>query len=390
MIANKLRYLIGYSYGQIRYCSMLRHQPVLLDTVVKLLAPADGNVYVDATFGGGGHSSALLHAAPHCRIYALDADPLAIDRAKQLASTPNCHYKLKAIHCRFGQMEDKLIKVEKLPPYSVDGILFDLGMSSMQIDDPSRGFSFRFSGPLDMRMNATSHQARNIKIEKRPVACRRQGNYIRPIGPQHRCMTAAHVINNIDEDDLADIIWTYGEDRKARKIAKSIVIERKKQPILTTDHLVDIIDRRFPYKYRHEGQIHPATRTFQAIRIFINDELYQIVDGLNACKRLLKNGGRLVVISFHSLEDRIVKRFLNGQDRPDFTSRSNPSSSKSYARLSHDNKSDIRLNADIKIDSPWKLITKRPIYPSPEEMTDNPRSTSAKLRYAIYDPQHTN
>lgn len=367
----------------------MNHRPVLLDTVVKLLAPVDGRVYIDATFGGGGHTSAILRAAPNCRVYAIDADPLAINRATQLALTPNCHYKLKAIHCRFGQMENKLINVENLPPNSVDGILFDLGMSSMQIDDPSRGFSFRFSGPLDMRMNATSDQVRDIKIEKKPVACRRQGNFIRPMGPQHRCMTAAHVVNNIDEDDLADIIWTYGEDRKARKIAKSIVMERKKQPILTTDHLADIIDRRFPYKYRHEGQIHPATRTFQALRIFINDELYQLVDSLNACKRLLKTGGTLIAISFHSLEDRIVKRFLNGQDRPDFTSRSSPSSSRNYARLSHANKSDIQLKLDIKIDSPWKLITKRPIYPSLEEIADNPRAKSAKLRYAIYDPQHS-
>ncbi|EDV29588.1 uncharacterized protein TRIADDRAFT_19892 [Trichoplax adhaerens] len=360
-------YRYAYDNNHIRHCSVLKHQPVLLDTVVKLLAPANGQSYIDATFGGGGHTSAILKAATDCQIYAIDTDPLAIARAKQLASTTsNWIQRLKVVQCRFGQMENKLLAQEKLPPNSMDGIIFDLGMSSMQIDDPLRGFSFQSSGPLDMRMDATSDE----------------------IGKHQHRITAAHVINNIDKEDLADVLWNYGEERKARAIATAIIKARKKQPITTTDHLVDIIDRQFPYKYRKDGQIHPATRTFQAIRILINDELWQLVQGLNACKALLKNGGRLIVISFHSLEDRIVKKFFNGEDRPDFTSRSSPTSSKQYARLSEEGKSKIESKSIIKRNSPWKLICKKPIYPSPEEIAHNSRARSAKLRCAIFCPEN--
>ncbi|MBE1237509.1 16S rRNA (cytosine(1402)-N(4))-methyltransferase RsmH [Phaeovibrio sulfidiphilus] len=246
------------------------HIPVLLAEVLEALAPSAGDVMVDGTFGAGGYTTAILEAAP-CRLLAIDRDPAAVPRAQALETRfgerftflPGC----------FGDMETLLAAagVER-----VDGIVLDIGVSSMQLDEAHRGFSFRADGPLDMRMGGT--------------------------GPD-----AADLVNSLDETALADILYRYGEERASRRIARAIVRARAEAPVTRTLQLAEIVRSQLP---RSRDGIDPATRTFQALRIAVNDELGELERALDAAERLLAPGGRLVVVSFHSLEDRIVKQFL--------------------------------------------------------------------------------
>jgi 16S rRNA (cytosine1402-N4)-methyltransferase len=300
-----------------------RHIPVLVRSVLEYLAPRDGGVYIDGTFGAGGHTAAVL-AAANARLIAIDRDPAAIAGGQSLAVAA-CG-RLALVEGEFAALDRIAAEhaVEK-----ADGVLLDLGVSSMQLDEPARGFSFRHDGPLDMRMGGADGGA-----------------------------SAAEVVAAASERDLADIIFLLGEERHARAVARAIVAARRAHPIDTTRALADIVGRVVPAQ---PGGIHPATRTFQALRLFVNEELRQLADGLAAAERILKPGGRLVVISFHSLEDRIVKTFL-GQGGLGRGSRHLPETTRPPATFT--------------------VLTRRPVTPDEAEIRDNPRARSAKLRAA--------
>ena len=297
------------------------HIPVLRDAVVASLSPKDGGRYVDGTFGAGGYSTALLEAAD-CHVWAIDRDPDALAMGKPLAERfPD---RLTLVEGSFGEMESLLASrgVD-----AVDGIALDLGVSSMQLDRAERGFSFRADGPLDMRMSS-------------------QGR------------SAADLVNGLEEDALAAVIFDYGEERFARRIAAAIVRTR---PIEGTARLAEIVRAAVPTK----GEaIHPATRTFQALRIAVNDELGELTRGLSAAEHMLAPGGRLAVVTFHSLEDRAVKSF--------------------FARHSGKQPGGSRHLPEAKeMRSPsFRLLNTKPVAPGESEIKANPRARSAKLRAA--------
>ena len=302
------------------------HVPVLLEEVAAALAPVDGGTYVDGTFGAGGYTKKILDSA-QCRVFAIDRDPDAIDRARPLVAASAG--RLIVIEGRFGDMDD-LVPANGGGP--VDGIALDLGVSSPQLDAPERGFSFREDGPLDMRM------------EK--------------VGP-----SAADIVNGESEKVLADIIFQLGEERHARRIARAIVAARTDGAILRTRALAELVRGVVPAANAKDG-IHPATRTFQALRIHVNGELEELDRGLRAAERLLAPGGRLAVVSFHSLEDRRVKTFLRGR------SSDVPGPSRHMPV------------AATPPEPSFRLIGRRPIGPGAEEIAANPRARSAKLRVA--------
>jgi 16S rRNA (cytosine1402-N4)-methyltransferase len=301
------------------------HIPVLLAEVVEALAPRDGATIVDGTFGAGGYSGALLEAA-RCRVVAIDRDPAALARGGALAQRHGD--RLTLIEGRFGEM-DRLVAAAGLD--KVDGVALDLGVSSPQIDDPARGFSFRFDGPLDMRMGRD--------------------------GP-----TAADVVNGAEEGELADLLWQLGEERMSRRVARAIVAARRAQPITTTAQLADIIRSVVP---RSRDGIDPATRSFQALRLHVNDELGELDRGLSAAERLLAPGGRLAVVTFHSLEDRRVKAFLRRR------------SGHSPAPSRH-----APAAAGTGPAPSFTLVNGNGITPTPAEVARNPRARSARLRAA--------
>ena len=298
------------------------HTPVLLREVVTALAPIDGGTYLDATFGNGGYTAEILNAAA-CAVIAIDRDPDAIARGAALAGASGGRLTLH--QGVFSDMRSMLGADTML-----DGVAFDLGVCSTQLDQPERGFSFRFDGPLDMRMSKSGD-------------------------------SAADAVMTLDERALAQILWDYGEERASRRIARAIVRARESAPITTTGELAAIIHAVMPA--RRPGQIDPATRSFQALRIYINRELGEIEDGLAAAEAMLKPGGILAVVSFHSLEDRIVKRFL--------TERSG-----AKARPSR------HLPAAEGPAPTFELVTRKPILPTEGEANDNARARSAKLRVA--------
>lgn len=245
--------------------------PVLLAEVLEALAPRDGEVFVDGTFGAGGYSKAILEAAS-CHVIGIDRDPDVIVAAQPLIDTYSG--RLQVLQGRFSEMESLVAEAGR---ETVDGVVLDIGVSSMQLDQPERGFSFQADGPLDMRMEQA--------------------------GP-----SAADLVNNLGEAELADIIYQYGEERASRRIARAIVAARSEKPITRTLELARVVSGCLPPQ--RFGEKHPATRTFQALRIAVNDELGEIARALEAAEKVLKPGGRLAVVTFHSLEDRIVKRFL--------------------------------------------------------------------------------
>ena len=302
------------------------HDPVLIDEVIGALQPRAGGQYVDGTFGAGGYSRAILDAAD-CRVWAIDRDPDVIRHAREIVT--KYEGRLTVIEGRFGDMRALLADHGV---GAVDGIALDLGVSSMQLDHGERGFSFRFDGPLDMRQS-------------------RDGR------------SAADIVNETDESVLADIIFKYGEERQARRIAHAVVAARSEVPLTRTAQLADII--RSVYRGGSKSKTDPATRTFQAIRIETNDELGELERGLAASEILLAPGGRLAVVSFHSLEDRIVKQFL----------RDRSGTGKGVSRHMPDAAPDSTQNA-------FRLVHRGAIKPSTAESDRNPRARSARLRIA--------
>ncbi len=321
------------------------HTPVMLAEVLGVLAPRDGAIYVDATFGAGGYSEAFLDAAD-CTVWGIDRDPQAHGIGTKLRK--KYLDRLTVLTGRFGDMVRLLadVGVER-----IDGIALDLGVSSMQLDDASRGFSFRADGPLDMRMAQTG-----------PLAG----------------MTAAEAVNELGEQELADIIYRYGEERLSRRIAKAIVETRRETPITRTGQLAELV-RRVVTQSRKKSQkksqkkskdrIDPATRTFQALRIYVNDELGELRRGLTAAEALLSPGGRLAVVSFHSLEDREVKEFLRGRsaDRPQPSRHLPP-------------------REGTPPEPTFRLLGRRVVKPSASETAANPRARSARMRAAERTP----
>ena len=316
-----------------------RHTPVLLNEVLAALSPKDGEVFVDGTFGAGGYSRALLESCD-CRVYGIDRDPRAIDAAEALRLRYGA--RLTLIPGRFGDMQALLAAVGVI---AVDGVALDIGVSSMQIDDPARGFSFRDDGPLDMRMS----------------------------GAMGESQSAADIVNHSDEETLADIIFTYGEERLSRAIARAIVAARKLAPISGTVALADIVRgavRRRTGKTRSEETIDPATRTFQALRIYVNDELGELDRGLAAAEALLRPDGRLAVVCFHSLEDRRVKSFLAAR-------------SGSSARPSRHFPSLLPRESARGAVPSFKSVTRKPVTASDAEAARKSRARSARLRAAV-------
>jgi 16S rRNA (cytosine1402-N4)-methyltransferase len=296
----------------------------MLDEVLASLAPRDGAIYLDGTFGGGGYAARIL-AAASCTLWAIDRDPAAIARGAALAARhPG---RLHLLHGRFG---DLLQLLGAAGVARLDGVVLDLGISSFQIDDPARGFSFRGDGPLDMRMGAE--------------------------GP-----TAADLVATLDEATLADVLYQFGEERLSRRIARAIVAARAAAPIETTAQLADIIRAVVP---KDGSGIDPATRSFQALRIRVNDELGEIERALAQAASLLDAGGRLVVVSFHSLEDRLVKRFMI----------------EAAGRTPAPSRHDPRSLAARPPSAGFRLLTARPLRPSAAEIARNPRARSARLR----------
>jgi len=301
-----------------------RHIPVMLSEVLATLQPKDGDLVVDGTFGAGGYAEAILKAAD-CKVIAIDRDAEAFALAGDL--TDAFPGRLIAMLGRYSEMES-LVASEGVT--QVDGVALDLGVSSMQLDQPERGFSFAKDGPLDMRMG--------------------------PDGP-----TAADLVNALSEKELADIIYIFGEERRSRAIAKAIVGRRAEAPITRTGELADIVVGVLGRK--RDDTKHPATRTFQALRLYLNAELDELAKGLCAAERLLKSGGRLVVVTFHSLEDRIAKRF--------FASRS-AAGPKGSRHLPDAGGEDFAPS--------FQLINRRPLEPGNDEIRRNPRARSARLR----------
>ena len=298
------------------------HIPVLGRHAVGYLKPRDGGVYIDGTFGAGGYTRAIL-AAADCKVIGIDRDQTAIALGTDLVEQAGG--RLTLIEDRFSNLETIARDARH---EAVDGVVFDLGVSSMQLDSAERGFSFRLDGPLDMRMSAE--------------------------GP-----SAADVVNAASERDLASIIYTLGDERHSREIARAIVNARTDEAITTTHDLAHIVGAILRHR---AGDIHPATRTFQALRIFVNGELGELLAALQAAERILKPGGRLVVVSFHSLEDRIVKNFLADRGETRAGSRHAP---------------EVRHHAAI-----FQVLTKRPLTADEDEVARNPRARSAKLRAA--------
>lgn len=298
------------------------HTPVMLKEVLAALAPKPGGVYVDATFGAGGYARAILNEAD-CTVYGFDRDPTAIERAKEWAA--EFAGRLFLINRPFAEMREAL---EEEGVEVVDGVVFDLGVSSMHLDEGERGFSFRHDGPLSMRMDGGTPNALDV-------------------------------IAKSDARDLAAIFRSYGEEKRAGHIARAIIKERENGPIETTGRLASIIEAAAPAGPRQK--IHPATRVFQSLRIFVNDELGQLVAGLRAAERLLRPAGRLVVVAFHSLEDRIVKRFLVGR------SGAKPGASRHLPPT------------QASVPS-FKLVHNKAVAAREQEAAKNPRARSAKLR----------
>jgi len=304
------------------------HVPVLLAEVLAALAPQDGQCVIDGTFGAGGYTAALLKAAPGVRVLAIDRDPAAVAGGRSLAE--KSAGRLTLVEGRFSELE-RLAGDAGFAP--ADGVVLDIGVSSMQLDDPERGFSFQSDGPLDMRMSGT--------------------------GP-----TAADIVNEAEEADIADILFQLGEERRSRAIARAIVARRRERPYSRTLELAETVERVLGRG--KVGGRHPATRTFQALRIHVNDELGELAQGLAAAERVLRPEGRLAVVTFHSLEDAVVKRFLQARaGRREGGSRHLPP------------------GAPPEREPSFRFVNPKPVSPAETEIAANPRARSARLRGAV-------
>ncbi|MBZ4021851.1 16S rRNA (cytosine(1402)-N(4))-methyltransferase [Rhodobacter sp. TJ_12] len=297
------------------------HVPVLLRPLLEAVAPVFGT-WIDGTFGAGGYTRGLL-AAGAGRVIGIDRDPLVFDMAASWRG--NYGARLTLVESTFSEL-DSVAQAEA--PEGVDGIVLDLGVSSMQLDQAERGFSFLRDGPLDMRMSQE--------------------------GP-----SAADLVNTADEGELADILYHYGEERASRRIARAICETRKTTPYETTKQLVATVERCLPRP--KPGQSHPATRSFQALRIAVNDEFGQLIEGLEAAERALKPGGKLAVVTFHSLEDRVVKRFFQARS----------------GRAGGGNRYAPVTEAEAPA---FTLLTRKGVGPDDQELAENPRARSAILR----------
>lgn len=307
-----------------------KHRPVLLAEAVSFLNCRAGGIYVDCTVGGGGHAAAILAAsAPSGRLIGLDRDETALRQANERLANEVRHGRAVLVRENFSRLAEVLAELDL---DQVDGVLFDLGVSSFQLDEAARGFSYQSEAPLDMRMD-----------RRQPV-------------------TAAELLNTASEETLARIIREYGEERWASRIAAMVVAWRKVKPLQTTEDLVQVVKAAIPAAARRSGP-HPARRTFQALRIAVNDELRALEQGLRAAIEVLRPGGRVVVISFHSLEDRIVKQTLAGAAKGCICPPGLPVCVCGHQPL-------------------VRILTRRPVGPAPEEVTGNPRARSAKLRAA--------
>lgn len=302
------------------------HTPVMLKEVLEQLQAKSGDIYVDGTFGAGGYSKAILNSA-NCILYCIDQDPAVAEFANKLKKEYGSRFKF--IAGNFSELNELMSSQNIM---RVDGIVLDLGVSSMQLETPDRGFSFMHNGRLDMRMSKTGSDAYNF-------------------------------INKSTEEEIANVIYNYGGETKSRRIAKRIIEKRRISPIETTLELADIV--RSVVK-KGKSKIDPATRTFQAIRISVNDELASLQSALLASERLLNNNGKLIVVSFHSLEDAIVKEFINERAKP---------------KQSGSRYLPCVTNTEFKPTFKWKV--NKTIVASEEEIKTNPRSRSAKLRVAI-------
>jgi len=305
------------------------HVPVLLAEAIEALDPRAGGLYVDATFGAGGYASALIERG--ARVIAIDRDPSAIRAGEALASSSGG--RLQLVEARFSELD---AVAARLGAEAADGVVFDIGVSSMQLDEAGRGFSLRFDAPLDMRMGGGGRSAADILREE-------------------------------DEETIADILFYFGEERAARRIARAIVADRRTRPFASTLELASLIARVAPAP---RGELtHPATRAFQALRIAVNDELGELVRGLSAAERLIKPGGRLAAVTFHSLEDRIVKLFFGRRSgRGRTVSRRLP-------------------GEPAEAEPTFEVPRGQPVKPSEAEARANPRSRSAKLRFGIRTAQ---
>ncbi len=296
------------------------HIPVMLKEILESLNPQDGEVYVDATFGNGGYSEAILNSAK-CKVIAIDRDPNVLPRVNELKAKYGERFEFRA-----GQFGD----LEELINQPINGVVFDIGVSSMQLDQSERGFSFSKDAPLDMRMSCSG-------------------------------ISASDIVNKMEEKELADLIYKYGEERKSRQIAAKIIAYRLNKPIETTKELAEII---YTVIHRTPNTIDPATRTFQALRIAVNNELEELEKGLAGAVISLKSRGRIVVVTFHSLEDRIVKTFFKEKSgKTSGVSRYMPQAS---------------ITNDASLVECSKVIT-----PSQNELEINKRARSAKLRFAV-------
>uniref|UniRef100_A0A674PGX3 12S rRNA N(4)-cytidine methyltransferase METTL15 n=1 Tax=Takifugu rubripes TaxID=31033 RepID=A0A674PGX3_TAKRU len=329
------------------------HTPVMLKEVLHYLDIQQGQVVLDMTFGGGGHTKAILSMVPEVQVLALDRDPTAISLAEKLAkeTSRGLHIgRVTPLLGRFSELE-VLLSDLKVKPGSVDAVLLDAGCSSMQMDQAERGFSLSKDGPLDMRMDGDRY----------------------PEMP-----SAADVVDTLDRQALASILTAYGEERHARKIASAIVEARRISPITRTQQLANVVAGSLPAavvyarKDRLSRRAHIATKTFQALRIFVNDELNELHAGLRAAREALRPGGRLCVITFHSLEDRLVKRFLRGHD---------------LSNLDQHHFSPREQGLWKERSAPenahWLPLRRKVITPEKDDVKDNPRGRSAKLRAAL-------
>jgi 16S rRNA (cytosine1402-N4)-methyltransferase len=318
----------GTSPGEGARRGTSRHVPVLLPETLQALAPQDGETYIDGTFGAGGYAAAILSVVPNARVLAIDRDQQAIVAGQDLAQRYPDRLILR--QDLFGRL-DRI--AEEMGLRQVDGVVLDVGVSSMQIDDPARGFSFQRDGPLDMRMA-------------------RQG------------ATAADFVNTADESALAQVLFRLGEERAARAIARRIVARRAERPFERTSELSELVVGVLG-REKIAGR-HAATRTFQALRMHVNDELGELARGLSAAERILHSGGRLIIVSFHSLEDRLIKQFLRARaSKPVRASRHLPPG---------DDEGPARS---------FRFVNPRAVSPRPEEIAANPRARSAKLRAAV-------